>query len=232
MQGVLFLPRLLKHYRIHINRKKNKSPTTTPCCPHRFFFPLESGWKRPWDTCDILLHSLMHYWQLLGCYCHKGGKRAYIEEISQGFGRKKAKWQSNWLKNIEGAQRGLYKKHLPVKMLWVYIYLPLTIFHKSDSTGSCKFKHAQNPWISAWPCDPIEVIICHCTRAPESYLCIARIFYAVIEKQNCICYLKLLGEPFYYYLQDITVLAPSLPFLPFLFWQIDPKIIRNLDCNL
>jgi len=59
----------------------------------------------------------MCYWQLLGCYSDKGGKRAYIEEISQGFGRKEAKWQSNWLKKIAGAQRGLFKKHLPVKIL-------------------------------------------------------------------------------------------------------------------
>lgn len=79
----------------YIWKRKKKSPATTPCCPPRFFFPLESGWKRPWDTCDILLHSLMRYWQPLGCYSDKGGKRVYIEEISQGFGRKEAKWQSN-----------------------------------------------------------------------------------------------------------------------------------------
>lgn len=60
----------------------------------------------------------MRYWPL-GCCGDKGGKRAYIEEINQGFGRKEAKWQSNWLKKIEGAQRGLYRKHLPALSIYL-----------------------------------------------------------------------------------------------------------------
>lgn len=87
----LFLPRFLKHYSMHSKRKRRISTLLK----HRIFFPLESGWKRPGDTCDILLCNLMRYWQPLGCCGDKGGKRAYIEEISQGFGRKEAKWQSN-----------------------------------------------------------------------------------------------------------------------------------------
>lgn len=75
--------------------------------PHRFFFLLEGGWTRTWGTCNILMHSLMRFWQPLVCYSDKGGKRTYIEEISQGFWRKRAKWQSKWLKKIQGAQRGL-----------------------------------------------------------------------------------------------------------------------------
>lgn len=122
----LFLTRFPKHYSIHSKRKRRLNTLLKHSCPHRFFFPLESGWKRPGDTCDILLCNLMRYWQPLGCCGDKGGKRAYTEEISQGFGRKEAKWQSNWLKKTEGAQRGLYKKHLPALSIYLspFNYFP------------------------------------------------------------------------------------------------------------
>lgn len=138
----------------------------------------------------------MRSWQPLGRCGDKGGKRAYVEEISQGFGRKEAKWQSNRLKKIQGAQRGLCKKHLPVKMPWVYIYLCWSVSHESGSTGSCKPKPHQTAGLSARPWEPAAGITCHCRGAPGSCLWRAGTLCALTENQSCIYYLRLLGEVF------------------------------------
>lgn len=223
----LFLPRFLKHYSIHSKRKRR----INTLLKHRFFFAPESGWKRPGDTCDILLCNLMRYWQPLGYRGDKGGKRAYIERLARDLGERKPSGnQTGWRKQREHREDCTRSTCL----LWVYTYLPLTIFHESYSAGSCKFKHHQKPWRSAWPGDPIEVAICHCSRAPGSCFWIAKTLYAIMGKQNFIYYLKLLGEIFYDYLWAKIVLSPSpiTSSLLFFFLFFDPKKIRNLDGTL